>query len=259
MKRLSGKVAIVTGAAQGMGLAISRLFVREGARVALIDIQGEKLAHAAAGLVGGEAPALPLVLDIADPAAVRRAVEQAAHAWGRVDVLVNNAALQAPGGTLAEATDEDWDRYLAVNVKGAGYLAREAIPWMVRSGGGSIINISSISGMVVFPSQAVYATTKGALIQMTRAIAVDFGPDGIRANAICPGPTLSGPLDRPAGQEGEQALLELARRDPLAAQHPLGRIALPDDIAYAALFLASDESRHISGIILPVDGGFTAR
>jgi dihydroanticapsin dehydrogenase len=253
--RLQGKAAIVTGAAGGMGFAIARLFVDEGALVALVDIDGDRLADAARtiGRPGKKVEAFDI--DISDYPAVARVVERVDEIWGRVDVLVNNAAIQSPGGSVVDASEEAWDRYLAVNVKGAGYFAKEVIPLMQRQGGGSIINIGSISGLVVFPRQAVYATTKGAMLQMTRAIAVDFGKDGIRANCICPGPTLSGPLASQASQEGSlsPALAELAK------QHPLRRIALPEDIAYAALFLASDESRHITGVALPVDGGFTAR
>jgi NAD(P)-dependent dehydrogenase (short-subunit alcohol dehydrogenase family) len=253
--RLRDKVAIVTGAAQGMGLAIAQLFVQSGARVAMVDINGKKLLPAARAIEGFGAAPLTLILDISDSKAVAAAVQQVLARLGRIDVLVNNAALQAPEGDFVEATDDVWDRYFAVNVKGAGYFIREVIPIMQAQGGGSIINIGSISGMVVFPRQAVYATTKGAVQQMTRAVAVDFGKDNIRANCICPGPTMPGPMV--GGLASEQA------GDPsqheLAQLHPLQRIAAPEDIAYAALFLASDESRHITGVLLPVDGGFTAR
>ena len=253
--RLEGKVAIVTGAAGGMGLAIARLFAEEGARVALVDIDGERLAEAVKRIGGPDKRVAAFEMDISDYQAVEKVVKGVEETWGRVDVLVNNAAIQSPGGSLVDASEADWDQYLAVNVKGAGFFAKEVIPLMQRQGGGSVINIGSISGLIVFPGQAVYATTKGAILQVTRAIAVDFGKDGIRANCICPGPTLSGPLASQASQDGglSPVLVELA------GQHPLRRIALPEDIAYAALFLASDESRHITGVALPVDGGFTAR
>ena len=252
--RLEGKTAIVTGAARGMGLAIARLFTQEGASVAMVDLDRQRLTREVEAVAELGRRSLCFALDIGDREAVCTAVRHVLDAWGRVDVLVNNAAIQLPGGTLVDASEADWDRYLAVNVKGAAFFAQAVIPAMQQQGGGSIVNIGSISGMIVFPRQAVYATSKGAILQMTKAIAVDFGPDGIRANCICPGATLSGPLARGAcGDPSEDPkLAELARA------YPLRRIALPEDIAYAALFLASDESRHITGIALPVDGGFTA-
>ena len=253
--RLKNKAAIVTGAAQGMGFATAKLFTQQGAKVAMIDVNTDGLLQAAQTVEPlGEKP-ITLNIDISDSAAVNQAVQDVYKAWERIDVLVNNAAIQSPGGNFVDASDEVWDRYLAVNVKSAGYLVREVVPLMQRQKGGSIINIGSISSFVVFPGQAVYAATKGAILQLTRAIAVDFGGDGIRSNCICPGPTLSGPL---ANGMAEDGTLKPELKN-LADMHPLQRLAQPEDIAHASLFLASDESRHITGVVLPVDGGFTAR
>ena len=172
-----------------------------------------------------------------------------------IDLLVNNAAIQVPGGTVVDARAEDWDRFMAVNVKGPAFLAREVIPLMGPEGG-SIVNIGSLSSVVVFPGQAVYAATKGAILQLTRAIAVDFGHAGIRCNCICPGPVLAGPVL--AGRTAEEAASDPAVVE-LAALHPLGRLARPEDIAHAVLFLAGPYSTHITGAMLVVDGGFSVR
>ena len=253
--RLADKVAIVTGSAQGMGFETAKLFTREGARVAMVDINEEKLAESAVEVAKLGEPPMVCHLDITDSAAVAKTVKDIHANWGRIDILINNAAIQGPGGTYADATDELWDRFLDVNVKAAGYLIREVAPFMKDKGRGSIVNIGSISSFVVFPGQAVYAASKAAIMHMAKAVTVDLGQFGIRANCICPGPCLSGPM--------AHALREDGTVDPsmkaFADQHPMRRMALPEDIANAALFLASDESSHVAGVVLPVDGGFTCR
>jgi NAD(P)-dependent dehydrogenase (short-subunit alcohol dehydrogenase family) len=252
---LRGRRAIVTGAARGIGRATALLFNEAGADLLLIDRDEEELRRTAADLRPA-GRSIIVAADVSDSAAIHGAVIAARGELGAIDILVNNAALQIPGGTVVDATAEDWDRFIAVNLKGPAFLAREVIPLMQAGAGGSIVNIGSLSSVVVFPGQAVYAATKGAILQLTRAIAVDFGPAAIRCNCICPGPVLAGPVL--AGRSVEETA-----RDPavveLAAQHPLGRLARPEDIAQAVLFLAGPYSTHITGAMIVVDGGFSIR
>ena len=250
---LDGRTAIVSGAARGVGLATARLLGDAGASLILIDADGDELA-VVADLLGKTNRVLAMPIDVSSSADVRDAVTGGASALGGVDILVNNTAIQSPSGTVVDATDEDWQRYLAVNAVAPGFLARETIPIIRERGGGSIVNIASISGFAPFPSQAVYAASKGAMIQLTRSIAVDFGNVAIRANCICPGPILSGPVL--AGRSPAEAM-KLPALVQLAARHPLRRLAEPLDIAHAVLFLAGPHARHITGATLVVDGGLT--
>jgi NAD(P)-dependent dehydrogenase (short-subunit alcohol dehydrogenase family) len=252
---LRGRSAIITGAARGIGMATALLFAEAGADLTLVDLDEEGLRDVTTGLPAATR-AVTVTADVADQATARTVVDAAADAFGGIDILVNNAAVQIPGGTVLDATEDDWHRFFSVNVKGPANLARKAIPFMCQRGGGSIVNVGSLSSVIVFPGQAVYAASKGAILQLTRSIAVDFGAAGIRCNCICPGPVLSGPVL--LGRTAEEV-----ERDPgvidLAAQHPLGRLAQPDDVANAALYLAGPYSGHVTGAMLVVDGGFSIR
>ena len=248
--RLDGKAAIVTGAASGMGRATALLFAREGARVAVLDCNREggeetvRLIDEAAGGAIFLAPAVSVEQD------VRAAVAASAEEFGRLDVLVNNAGIVL----MASAEDtsvEDWDRVQAVNLRGVFLGCKHAIPRMRQQGGGSIVNIGSIAALVAVPAHAAYDAAKAGILGLTRQLAVDYGPENIRVNCICPTSTDT-PLVRGAGAN-DQALRALAQ------MHPLRRITEPEDIAHACLFLASDEARCITGIALPVDAGWTAQ
>lgn len=247
--RLAGKTALVTGAASGMGRAIARLFAAQGAKVAAVDRDQENGRETVRLIqeAGGEAAFV--YADLCSEDDVRAAVEETVRRYGRLDVLVNNAGIVVMGGATHTSL-EDWDRVQAVNLRGAFLCAKHAIPHMQRQGGGAIVSVASIGGLVAVPVHAAYNAAKSGLIGLTRQIAVDYGPDNIRANVVCPTATDT-PLIRKAGAN-DQSLKALAQ------MHPLRRLSRPEDIAYAALFLASDEAQCITGAVLPVDAGWTA-
>ena len=250
MKRLDGKTAIVTGAAGGLGSAICRLFAREGAGVAVADLDLEGAGSLAGEIVdaGGRAVAVRADVTSAEETAEMTA---AAVRWagGRgVDILVNNAGI-AGLGAVTEIMEEDWNRVLAVNLTGAYLCSRRVIPEMIRAGGGSIVCVSSVAGVTAQAGQAAYHASKHGLIGLVRAMALDHARDGIRVNAVCPG-AVDTPLLSPLTGE---------RRTALAARHALGRIARPEEIAAAVLHLAGDESSFTTGTAMLVDGGWTAQ
>jgi NAD(P)-dependent dehydrogenase (short-subunit alcohol dehydrogenase family) len=251
--RLQGRVAIVSGGATGVGGAASRLFAREGARVAVLDIN----AHAAqatvqaVGSAGGEAMAV--TADVSQAAAVQQAVAQVVQRWGQIDVLFNHAGTIVVKPFL-ETTEEEWDRLMAINVKSMYLMTREVLPHMLTAGRGAIVCTSSISAVAGTPMEVLYDTTKGACHMFARAIAVEYRDRGIRCNAVCPGF-----IRTPHGQREVEALqtlgVDVSDAALAAAQ---GRMCEPEEVAAAALFLASDEASFINGAHLFVDNGFTA-
>jgi len=250
---LRGKVAIITGAATGIGRASALLFAQAGARVALADTREPELARTAAEVraAGGEATAI--TADLARPDACAAVVTSAVRAFGRVDVLLNNAGVgtMVVGGTVETIGLEHWDLAQDVNVRAIYLVSRAAVPHM-RSAGGSIVNISSVSafrGSVGRPSHA-YAASKGAVLALTHAMAASYGRDGIRVNAICPG-TIRTRLTADIVDRVERASKE-------GHGIPLGRVGEPEDIARCALFLASDDASFISGAHIVADGGAMA-
>ena len=247
MGRLKSKTAIVTGGAHGIGRAISERFAEEGAAVFIVDVDpaGQATAATICGQ-GGEAVFVPG--DVSLPDEVARAVKQAAGKSGRIDVLCNNAAYLGTWHSATEANQEEWERSWAVTLMGTQHAARAVLPVMMRQKGGSIINISSVQGLVAGRNSAAYTTVKSALLGYTRSVACDYGPHNIRVNAICPGAIQT----RISPQPGD----ELYERQ--VSKTLLGRVGQPREVAEAALFLASDESSYITGAILPVDGGWTA-
>jgi NAD(P)-dependent dehydrogenase (short-subunit alcohol dehydrogenase family) len=252
--RLAGKVAVVTGGAKGIGRGIADVFVEEGASVAIVDWDAEAAARAAEELaVRGRA--LAVEADVGDEASVERAVEAVVSELGGVDVLVNNAAIFVLRGI--EATVEEWQRILAVNVIGPALMAKHCVPHMRRAGGGAIVNIGSVSAFVAQRGFLTYNATKAAIVEMTRCMALDLVEDGIRVNGVCPGAVWSHQVEQMTREQG--VTREEAVRDPnLGGMQMLKRIADPREIGYAALFLASEEASFVTGENLMVDGGWTA-
>jgi len=247
--RLTDKVALISGAASGIGRAAALLFAHEGAAVAIADINraGESVA---AEIVRNGGRAIFEQADVTQAVDCQRAVERTVREFGGIHVLFNNAGI-VRRASVVELSEEDWDRVMAVNVKSIFLMSRQVIPIMARAGGGSIVNTASGWGLVGGPRAAVYCASKGAVVLLTKAMAIDHGPQKIRVNCICPGDTDTGMLRNEAQQLGEREDLFLAD----SARRPLGRIGKPEEIAQAALYLASDASSFVTGTSLVVDGG----
>jgi NAD(P)-dependent dehydrogenase (short-subunit alcohol dehydrogenase family) len=254
MNRLAGKVAVITGAGSGIGRAAARLFVAEGAKVVVAEIDAA-LGEASAREAGADADACFVQTDVTDEESVRRMVQRAKDSFGRVDVLLNCA-----GGSLREdrpVTEVDlsvWDRTMNLDLKGPFLCCRHVIPVMVEQGKGSVVNFSSVVALRGNHIAHVYVMAKGGLISFTKALAGAYSPKGIRVNAICPGIVLTERVrSRFAG--GNQ--IRFGGIDDIAGQYPFA-VGQPEDIANVALFLASDESRMVNGAAIPAEGGFSA-
>ena len=255
MKRIEGKAAIVTGGALGIGRATCELLAREGATVAIVDLldaEGRELADRI-GRAGGRAAYWRA--DVATESDIERVFREIGEAFGRIDVLVNNAGISGANKPTHELTEAEWDRVQAVNVKGVFFCTKHAIPWMLRAGGGSIVNLSSIYGLVGAPDAPPYHASKGAVRLMSKTDALLYAKQGIRVNSVHPGFIWTPMVEKFLRSQGEVAKLRRA----LDALHPLGRVGEPEEVAYGILYLASDESKFVTGSELVIDGGYTAR
>jgi NAD(P)-dependent dehydrogenase (short-subunit alcohol dehydrogenase family) len=249
--RLAGKVAIVTGAARGIGRATALRFLAEGARVALSD----RDAAALAGVATGPAEAVLMqACDVARAAEVEALVAATLARFGRIDVLVNNAGY-GHRGSIEQTSEAEWDALMATNVKGVFLCSRAVVPVMRRQGGGTIVNVASTTSFIGIPDRAAYVASKGAVAGLTRAMAIDHARDGIRVNAVAPGTVASDYYERiVAGAPDPEGM-----RRTLEARQVIGRAGTPEEIANAILFLASDEASFCCGTILLVDGGMVVQ
>ena len=258
MFRLDQKIAFVTGAGSGIGEQIARLFAQQGAHVILADIKLDAAERVSGEIRAAEGSAHAQQLDVAEEPQVRAAIEQVAAVEGRLDILVNNAGISHVGNIL-ETSLQDWEHVMSVNARGVFLCAREGVRQMLAQSpaGGVIINMSSVAATIGIDRRLPYCASKGAVLALTRSVAIDFATQGIRCNAICPGtvqtPFVEDYLARHfAGHEDE------VRRQ-LHARQPIGRMGRPDEIAHAALYLASDEAAFVTGSALVIDGGWTAK
>jgi NAD(P)-dependent dehydrogenase (short-subunit alcohol dehydrogenase family) len=252
MDRLAGKVALVTGAAGGIGLETATLFAAEGARVVIADTDEGNGRRAAKTIQGTGAEAAFVAADVSDEAQAKAMVDFAVSTYGALHVLFNNAGIMpADDGGTTETSVDTWDRVMGVNLRGVWLGCRHGIPAMLRTGGGSIVNAASVVALMgAATAQIAYTASKGGVLSMTREVAVEYARRGIRVNALCPGP-----IDTPLLAE---LLSEPAQRARRFVHIPMGRLGQAHEIAKAALFLASDDSSFMTGSALVVDGGITA-
>jgi NAD(P)-dependent dehydrogenase (short-subunit alcohol dehydrogenase family) len=252
--RLANKVVLITGAGSGIGRGMACRFAAEGAWLALSDIAEAGLAETVRMITETGSQAVITTLgDVARRSDAERMVQAPIETWGRLDVVINNAGISgSQQATLLHLTsDEEWDRILGVNLSGVFLITRAAVQYMLTQGYGNIINIASVAGLVPFPGRAAYTATKGGVVALTRALAIDYAPNHIRANAICPGLTETNMTRwRLAIPELRQQIIEAT---------PWGRPGQPEDIAAAAVYLASDESDFMTGQMMVIDGGWTIK
>jgi NAD(P)-dependent dehydrogenase (short-subunit alcohol dehydrogenase family) len=252
MMRLTEKVAIITGAAAGIGRASTLLFAREGAKVAAVDLDdgGIQTLVQEVSTAGGEA--LAVRADVSKADEVQRVVHAVIERFGRVDILFNNVGI-VPHGKIHTISEAEWDRTMTINVKSMYLLCREVVPVFLRQGGGVILNTSSATALRSVPDRVAYSTSKGAVLALTRSMAVDYVCDHIRVNCLCPG-TVDTPSFRQrmaAFPDPEEALRQFV------ARQPMGRLGTADEVAQAALYLVSDEAQFVTGAAFPIDGGMT--
>jgi NAD(P)-dependent dehydrogenase (short-subunit alcohol dehydrogenase family) len=248
--KLDRRIAIITGSAAGIGEASARLFAREGARLVLVDLQEELLSKLVEELEKASTIVMDIVGDVSSPLLCKSVIDRTMAQFGRLDILFNNAGMVL-NGSLVECTEEEWHRTLDVNLKSMYLMCRAAVPVMRRQGGGTIINMSSIAGSAGVANRGAYSVSKAGVIGLTKSLAMDFVKDGIRVNCICPAtvdtPSLRQRIaDSPNPEEARRAFV---------ARQPMGRLGTPQEIAAMALFLASDDSRYMTGQAIIMDGG----
>lgn len=253
MSRLQNKIAIITGAASGIGQGTAELFAEHGAKLVLVDRDEAGLAQTSARVKRTGAASVTVCGDVSQSAIIQRVVAAALETFGQIDVVFNNAGIM-PYGDLQQVTEETWDEVQAVNVKAMFLMSKAVLPHLLQRGAGSIINTSSVMATLTEPGYEAYTTSKAGVIGLTKALAVSYAERGIRVNALCPG-WVDTPMNRKVAEDlgGMDKLYPIVKR-----QQPLGRMASTREVAYAVLFLASDESTAVTGSALYVDGASTA-
>lgn len=252
--KLQDRVAVITGAGSGIGRAMALQFAREGARIVAADMNGGAAEETAALVNDAGGQALALAVNVVEPTQVQGMIEQAVARFSKIDILCNNAGI----GSTTDVVDcepDEWDRVMTVNVKGVYLGCKYVIPQMLKQGGGCIINTASVAGLVGIVKRAVYCASKGAVIALTKQVAVEYVEHGIRVNCVCPGTVDSPWVGRLLAQADDAAVA----RSALEARQPMGRLGKPEEVAAAALYLASDDAAFITGTALVLDGGWTAK
>jgi len=250
--QLTGKVAIVTGAGSGIGQAIARLFAKQGAHVIVLDLDPKAAAATVESIRSADGQAESLACDVANADQVGDVFARIAASRQRIDILVNNAGI-AHVGTIEQTTEADLDQLYRVNVKGVYLCARTAVPIMRRQGGGVILNMASIASLIGLPDRFAYSMSKGAVLTMTRSIAVDYMKDNIRCNCICPARVHTPFVDQYIAKHYAGREQEMMRQ--LSAYQPIGRMGTSEEVAFLALYLCSEEAAFVTGQAYPIDGG----
>ncbi|MCC6617327.1 MAG: SDR family oxidoreductase [Anaerolineae bacterium] len=249
--RLQGKVALITGGNVGIGRATALRFAAKGAQVMIAARDAGRAQAVVDAIAAAGGSARFVACDVRDPAQCAGAVSAAIEAYGRLDILVNNAGIILRNRSVLETSIDEWEDIFAVNSKGAFLMSKAALPHLLATKG-NIVNVASYAGLVGFPGAVAYCASKGALIQLTRAMALDHARQGVRVNCVCPGSVHTPMIEAAWELYGEGA------PEAWAEKHPLGRIATPEEVAAAILFLASADADFVTGVALPVDGGITA-